>query len=80
MSMTTIEAAMCRCRAYTDDDGNGVIFVLDTSDRFGAIKGLDGKWELGGFTEGGLAAHYHLIRNYDEVLHLLTAARTSLSL
>jgi hypothetical protein len=77
--MTVPEAAQMPITAYADDDGNGVIFVFDTTDKFGAIRGLNGKWRVGSFTDGGLT-EYHLILDYDEVAHLVTAARTSLSL
>ena len=77
--MTVPEASHMPIRAYTDDDGLGVVFVFDTTDKFGAIRGLNGKWRVGNFTDGGLVNDYHLIRDYGEVNDLVTAARTSLS-
>jgi hypothetical protein len=79
--MTVPEAANKPMRAYADDDGSGVIYVIDYTKpkNFVAVRNLKGKWEATGVTDGGLQ-DYHLILDYAEVIHLVTAARTSLSL
>ncbi len=78
--MTVPEAAQKPMRAYADDDGTSVIYVIDCTEpkNFVAVRGLDGKWEATGVTDNGLK-DYHLILDYDEVARLVTAARTSLS-
>ena len=80
MTMTVPEASHKPMRAYIDDDGFGVIYVIDLTGPkpFVAVRGLDGKWRIPakGPTDGGLT-EYHLIRDYKEVVHLVAAARTS---
>ncbi|MGO8923242.1 MAG: hypothetical protein ACLQF4_09915 [Xanthobacteraceae bacterium] len=79
--MTVPEASHKPIRAYHDDDGNGVVYLIDFTGpkTFVACRGLDGKWERTGVTDNGLK-DYHLELDYDEVLRLAAAARTSLPL
>jgi hypothetical protein len=41
-----------------------------------AVRGLDHKWKRTPVTDAGLQ-DYHLVLDYDEVIHLATEARTS---
>jgi hypothetical protein len=79
--MTVPEASQKPMRAYVADSGSGATYVIDRTGpkTFVAVRDLKGKWRATGVTDGGLT-EYHLILNYDEVVHLVTAARTSLSL
>lgn len=78
--MTVNEASQKPIRAYHDDDGNGVIYLIDytRTANFVACRGLDGKWRRTGATDNGLK-DYHLELDYDEVMRLATAARASLA-
>src|SRR5260370_14146055 len=88
-NITGTEAAQKPMRAYIDDDGAGVIYVIDYSQstnapgpegnygNFVAKRGLDDKWRRASVTDGILQECYHLILDYDEVGRLVTEARSA---
>lgn len=65
--------------AYTSDFNPSVVFVFDSSDKFGAVRGIDGRWKTKSLTVGDVAGDWSLVTDAGKVDDLLKAARTSLS-